>query len=284
VNIINKIRSRDGMAVKYSMVVRDSVVEGTYVGLPEKHVICFSTQLGCAVDCMFCAAGPPVKPLMTGDMIQMALAMHRDAKVEATDERPVLFSAMGEGEPLFSAWQRTQVVGALDALNATVPFSRTALSTSGTNPAEIRQLGVSPPKGLFKLQVSMPSTDMRARRLLMKNAVEAEYVRAAVGYYQGMVRGPVDWNVVLFDGVNDSDMDAFMLSRLLGFGENVKLTRYNVIPDRGLEPSKRSAEFGNLLLKLGLRVEHYRTNGADVGGACGQLRHKLFRIDDVPVA
>ena len=86
----------------------------------------------------------------------------------------------------------------------------------------------------------------------------------------------VDYNVVLFDDINDSKEDALKIYSLLSSYRliplsTVKINKYNHVDGSSLKPSQRQPEFVEYLRYLNVNVETYETNGVDIGAACGQL-------------
>ena len=81
----------------------------------------------------------------------------------------------------------------------------------------------------------------------------------------------VEWNYVLFNNVNDSIEDARKLFELLGKDELIKINKFNRVDISQLSESKNKDIFISTLESLGIQVEYYETNGADIDGACGQM-------------
>ncbi len=81
----------------------------------------------------------------------------------------------------------------------------------------------------------------------------------------------VEWNYVLFEGINDTIEDAKLLFELLGKDEYIKINRFNKVDISNLVGSKNIDKFISELKKYNMNVEYYETNGADINAACGQM-------------
>ena len=89
--------------------------------------------------------------------------------------------------------------------------------------------------------------------------------------YKAISGREVEWNYVLFDNINDSIEDAKKLFELLGKDECIKINKFNKVEISQLSESKNKDIFISTLESLGMQVEYYETNGADIDGACGQM-------------
>ena len=89
--------------------------------------------------------------------------------------------------------------------------------------------------------------------------------------YKKISKNEVEWNYVLFDGINDTINDAKLLYKLLGRNEVIKINQFNKVAESNLIESKNVNLFISELKKNGIQVEYYETNGSDINGACGQM-------------
>ena len=271
--IVERHRSNDGITTKYVLRSGSALIECTHVNRSEKHIICFTTAIGCPIACLFCCAPAFSRRLTAHEMVAQCLTVEREARASDPSKR-TLFSAMGEGEPLLNKEAAFELVKAATELLVAVPDSRFAVSTTGVKPELIRWLADQIEPATLKLQVSVHgATDGRRAELIPVAAPVMDVIEAGA-YYERRHPGNVEWNYVLVDGLNDSESDSRALGNLLGSGRAVKLNRLNPVPHRNLQPSRRARDFGRELERFGLSVEHYVTDGSDVAAACGQLRSR----------
>jgi 23S rRNA (adenine2503-C2)-methyltransferase len=242
----------------------------------DKLTLCVSSQVGCALDCAFCATASLgfSRNLSAGEIVQQIYA--------ATGEmgrRPTNLVFMGMGEPLHNL---RNVVRAFQTLihpwGAAFSPRRITVSTAGMVPgiAELAKLSPAP-----NLAISLNATTDEVRNRLMpinRKWPIAELLQAARAFPLGHGR-KVTFEYVLLAGVNDSDADAERLPRLLrGMECMVNLIPWNpftVPATPGPAFARPSAERIRTFQEI-LRRHHVQTyirtpRGDDIDAACGQL-------------
>ena len=160
--------SKDTISRKYVQTTADDYrIETLYVDYKNKYIICFSTQVGCNLRCKFCYNGirHNFKRNLTSKEIcnQIENVMNEE---KPNKDKPILFSAMGIGEPLLNY---DNLIKAFHILNKKYPNNKFALATTGVNLKNILNLA----KDLkdinkFKLTISLHSADEEKRKYLNK--------------------------------------------------------------------------------------------------------------------
>jgi 23S rRNA (adenine2503-C2)-methyltransferase len=240
VRVIQRVSVPNGIACKYLQTTADGfVVEATYIRRPEKHVLCLSTQVGCAVGCKFCTSGLRGKEaayqrsLTASEMISQCQNVVADMDFMAYPQ-PILFSFMGEGEPLLNFEACLETFSRVSAMRWPMPL-RLAVSTSGVRPNLIRRLGKIEFSVPFKLQISLHGSTDAVRRLIVPNSPPLTEIVDAVSDYRDRntfhFDRTIEWNYVLCSEVNDRTANAEILVKLLGPGWYVKLNRLNLVSD-----------------------------------------------------
>ncbi len=265
------IESIDGLTKKYIFETYDKHrIETTYVDYQNKHIICFSTQVGCNLGCAFCYNGlrHNYKRNLTEEELleQITTIIERE---NINDNKPILFSAMGIGEPLLNY---DNLISCFNKLNSMYPDAKYALATTGVILNNILKL-VDDLKNVknFKLTISLHSANQQTRNKLMNinnNIIDLVNV---VKKYKNLSGRKVEWNYVLFKDINDSKESAKELYELLGKNEYIKLNKFNPVSMSNLIASDSTKEFVDELIKYGMEVEIYTTNGSDINAACGQM-------------
>lgn len=261
--------SSDSKTRKYAVPVRKGLVETTYVDYPNKHIICFSSMMGCPIGCKFCSSGyrKLVTPLTDVEMVEECTYVINQEQIK--NDKVILFSCMGEGEPLLNY---KNVVSALRILTWRYPNSKIAISTSGIKPQVIERLAAEEFSVPVKLQVSIHHTIDRLRREMIPVTAGLHDIKAALDIFRTTDKG-LELNYVLFESLNDGRQDA---ERLASFADGIciKLNRFNTIPESRYKPSGNLKAFTDTLDACGATYEVYETNGTDIGAACGQLTYK----------
>ncbi len=268
--VIKIMHSKDGVCRKYIQKTNDEYrIETTYVDYSNKNIICFSTQIGCNMGCRFCYNGVRnnfVRNLTYEEIVSQIENVIQNENIN--NNKPILFSAMGIGEPLLNY---ENLIRAFNYLNEKYKNSKFALATCGVNQKYILSLAEDLKNINFKLEISLHSADSIKRKKIMPISDNLISLVEVVKKYKDISGKKVEWNYVLFDGVNDSIEDAKKLFELLGKDEYIKINKFNKVDISHLSESKRVNEFILELKKYGMQVEYYETNGSDVNGACGQM-------------
>ena len=239
-----------------------------------RRTVCISSQVGCAMGCVFCASGIDgvVRNLTTGEIIEQLLRL---ARLLPAEERLSHIVVMGMGEPLANLDRLLPALAtAQDPEGLGISQRRITISTVGLPPGIDRlaeaNLG-------YQLAVSLHAAEDTLRTRLVpvnKSIGLAEVMAAADRYWEASGRR-LTYEYVLLGGTNDSPEDARSLVRLLGG----RAALVNVIPYNSVqglpcrEPSQGSRErFLDVLREAGVNVQVRRRKGARIDAACGQLR------------
>jgi len=237
----------------------------------DKLTLCVSSQVGCALDCGFCATATLGfgRNLSAGEIVQQVyLAAQRAGR------RPTNLVFMGMGEPMHNFEQVTKAIAILiHPWGAAFSPRRITVSTAGVVPkiAELGKLSPAP-----NLAVSLNATTDEVRDRIMpinRKWPIAELLQAARAFPLSHGR-KVTFEYVLLAGVNDSDADAERLPRLLkGMPSMVNLIPWN--PFQGPQFQRPSAErirtFQEILRRHELQTFIRTPRGDDIDAACGQL-------------
>lgn len=240
----------------------------------DRRSICVSSQVGCAMGCVFCASGLDgvERNLTKGEIIeQMLLLQH----LLPTDERLSHIVMMGMGEPLANL---DRVLGALDV--ARIPDGlgisprRITISTVGLPVAIDRLARHAVP---YNLAVSLhaPNDDLRNKLVPVNKKIGVEAVMQAADRYFDASGRRLTFEYVLLGNDNDSITCAEQLARLLrGRSAMLNIIPYN--PVEGLPYKTPTAasitRFRDVLERNGINVNFRVRKGGEIDAACGQLR------------
>jgi 23S rRNA (adenine2503-C2)-methyltransferase len=240
----------------------------------DRRTVCISSQVGCAMGCVFCASGLDgvIRNLSTGEIIEQLLRL---ARLLPPDERISHIVVMGMGEPLANLDRLLPALAEAqrpDGLG--ISQRRITISTVGLPPAMERLTAENPG---YHLAVSLHAADDDLRTKLVpvnKSIGLAEIMAAADRYWETSGRR-LTFEYVLLGGLNDSPDHAAALVRLLGGrAALVNVIPYN--PVDGLpwkEPTTTARErFLGILRDAGVNVQVRRRKGSRINAACGQLR------------
>lgn len=233
---------------------------------------CVSSQVGCAVNCSFCATGKGgfKRNLTYQEIIEQVLSIQRDTGLKVTN---VVF--MGQGEPLLNL---NNVLKALEIFNNDFQIGarRITISTSGIIPG-IKRLAEMNLQSTLAISLHAPNHKLRAELMPIENKYPIDELKnALIGYVEKTGRR-ITVEYILIHGFNDTPEVAKELAVLLrGIKCNINLIPYNsVIENDYKKPSNNDImKFKYLLEHSGKKVTVRLERGADIDAACGQLRGK----------
>jgi 23S rRNA (adenine2503-C2)-methyltransferase len=279
--VISRHDSADG-TVKWLLSAKSGqAIETVFIPEPDRGTLCISSQVGCALDCAFCATAKQGfnRNLSAAEIIgQVWLAMN--ALPRRSNGEPAVTNVvlMGMGEPLANY---RNVVPALELMIDDFGFGlsrrRVTLSTSGLVPQMERlanECNVS-------LAVSLHAPfDALRDRLVPINRVHpiAELLDACWRYAAAHSNRFVTFEYVMLRDTNDNLECADELARLLrGKPAKVNLIPFNPFENSGFERSRTDVidRFRDRLRSRGLVATVRRTRGDDIDAACGQLAGKV---------
>ncbi len=269
--------SRDGTKKFLFELWDGNLIEGVLMRYRYGNTQCVSTQVGCRMGCKFCAStlGGRVRDLTAGEILCEVLAVNR-AEGGTLKRRAVTnVVLMGSGEPFDNYDNVVRFLRNLTREGGICISARNvSLSTCGIVPAMKRFAQEEIP---LNLTVSLhAATDAeRARIMPVANKYTiAEILEACDVYFRATGRRYI-FEYSLIAGENADEAHALALAALLkGKPCHVNLIRLNEVKERDLKgvSEKDAYRFLGTLERQGISATVRRSMGADVGGACGQLR------------
>lgn len=234
---------------------------------------CVSSQVGCAVNCSFCATGKGgfKRNLTYKEIIEQVLTIQRDTGLKVTN---IVF--MGQGEPLLNL---DNVIKALDIFNNDFQIGqrRITISTSGIIPGINRLAGMDL-QSTLAISLHAPNHELRKQIMPIEEKYPIDKVKQALKDYVEKTGRRITVEYILIHGFNDTPAVAKELAYLLkDLKCNINLIPYNsVIENDYKKPSGNDImKFKYLLEHSGKKVTVRLERGADIDAACGQLRGKV---------
>ena len=276
---VSRRQSSDGTIKWMVRVANGNCVETVLIPDRGRNTLCVSSQVGCALDCSFCATGKQGfnGNLGAADIVgQVWLA---NEELRARDEAVSNVVFMGMGEPLlnFDAVLRAANV-MMDDLAFGLSKRRVTISTAGVVPAIhalCDQTDVS-----LAVSLHAPNDALRDRLVpLNRKYPIADLLAACNRYVRGLgERRVLTMEYTLLSGVNDSPAQARELAELLRPVRcKINLIPFNPFPASGYERPEtgRVQNFQKILMDAGLAAMLRTTRGDDIGAACGQLTGRV---------
>ena len=248
------------------------------VGIPtEKRLTaCLSSQVGCPMDCNFCATGKEglKRSLKASEIIDQILHIENEMNRKVSN---IVF--MGMGEPLLNIdeilWSIRSINEDFDISQRKITVSTVAIPNMISKLSEMsfQILG----KCQFTLAISLHASSQKIRETIIPSAKNYDIKKIVEDCKQFVkVTGRrVSFEYLMLNGVNDKLEHADQLSDLIkGFQCHVNLIQYNQIEgvEFGQTPSKIAQLFQARLFNNGINVSFRKSRGSDRNAACGQLR------------
>ncbi len=277
--------SQDGTRKWLLQLDSGNSVEMVFIPEEERATLCVSSQIGCALDCTFCATAQQGfnRNLSVAEIVgQLWLAEqtlraegYRLEKSNRTISNVVM---MGMGEPLTNF---NNVVTAMNVMMDDFAYGlswrRITLSTAGIVPAMARLREQCP----VNIAVSLHAPNDALRDQLVpinKKYPLAKLMAACRAYVKGGPKRRITFEYVMLKNVNDSPAHAHALVKLLqGIPAKINLIPFNPFPHTRYQRATPEAidRFRDILIQAGLMTVTRKTRGDDIEAACGQLAGRV---------
>ena len=280
-----RVSALDG-TVKFLFALPDgNCVEGVLMRYHHGDTLCVSTQVGCRMGCAFCASTleGKVRNLTPGEILGQVVTANRHIQASDPGRRVHNIVLMGSGEPLDNYDNVVKFLRLVnDPKGLNISLRNISLSTCGL----VRRMYDFAKEGLpvtLSLSLHAPNDEIRRQIMPVANAYSYEEVLTACKYYIEQTGRRVIFEYALIKNLNSDVRHAEELARRLrGMRCHVNLIPLNDVKERKLEaPDRRTVD---AFLKR-LELKHIsatvrREMGADIEGACGQLRRKVLDGQD----
>ena len=286
VRIMDSFKSKLDETEKFLYALNDgNLIEGVLMRYHHGDTLCVSTQVGCRMGCAFCASTleGKVRNLTPGEILGQVVTANRHIQASDPGRRVHNIVLMGSGEPLDNYDNVVKFLRLVnDPKGLNISLRNISLSTCGL----VRRMYDFAKEGLpvtLSLSLHAPNDEIRRQIMPVANAYSYEEVLTACKYYIEQTGRRVIFEYALIKNLNSDVHHAEELARRLrGMRCHVNLIPLNDVKERKLEaPDRRTVD---AFLKR-LELKHIsatvrREMGADIEGACGQLRRKVLDRQD----
>lgn len=276
--IITTNTSSDGTTKWLLKLGCTNAIETVYIPEKTRGTLCVSSQIGCALDCSFCATGKQGfnRNLSVAEIIGQVFTAVRELSLEngAHDRHITNVVMMGMGEPLLNF---DNVIDAMEIMMDDNAYGlskkRVTLSTSGILPQMERLKEISS----VSLAVSLHAPNDALRNILVpvnKKYPLKDLMKICKNYFHKEPKRKITFEYVMLKNVNDSVKHAQELVKLLSdIPSKVNLIPFNPFPRTIYERStdEQIDKFRDVLVSKGINTITRRTRGEKINAACGQL-------------
>ena len=244
----------------------------------DRHTVCVSTQVGCAVGCAFCATGLEGfrRNLSVGEIVGQVLEITHYVRQEDPDFQVTNLVFMGMGEPLLNYDRVLQAILLLNhGQGLNIGMRRMTISTCGVAP-QIIQLAKDNPQVGLAVSLHAAKDEVRDQLIPMNRRYPLTELMEACQEYTRITHRRITFEVALTAN-NAKREEAEAIARLLkGQFGHVNLIPVNPVAGTGMERPNPELmrRFAQVLEEAGISVSSREERGADIDAACGQLRRQ----------
>jgi 23S rRNA (adenine2503-C2)-methyltransferase len=263
--------------IKFLFELKDGEkIESVLIPDDSRLTLCVSTQVGCPIDCKFCATGAMgfKRNLTAGEIVDQVIQSQRFSERRITN---IVF--MGMGEPLLNL---KNLLKAIDIITSNdgirIGSRKITISTAGL-PDKIKELADAGRKVKLAISLHTLNEDLRKKLIPIANRYPIQSIIEAVKYYYNKIGLRITYEYILFEGLNDTDEDVKKLVELAKIVPcKINILKFHPVDFirkdpilKKLKPSKRLEEFAQRLRENNLTVFIRSNAGEDIKAACGQL-------------
>lgn len=247
----------------------------------ERHTVCLSTQVGCAVGCTFCATGMMGfrRNLSAAEIVSQVLEIVYLMRREEPEFRVTNIVFMGMGEPLLNYETVMKAIRLLnDEKGQAIGMRRMTISTSGVVP-KIRQLARDNPQVGLAISLHAPTDELRNSLVPMNRLYPLAELMAACRDYSRITNRRITFETAMIAGQADQKWAEDLAELLQDQLGHVNLIPVNPVAGTGMERphQEQLMMVARMLEQSGIPVSVREERGTDIDAACGQLRQRWER-------
>ena len=281
--VVKHQKSKDGTEKLLLELSDGGRIECVLLKEENRRTICISSQVGCAMGCVFCASGLDGvdRNLTSGEILEQMLRLQR---LLPEQERLSHIVVMGMGEPLANL---DRLLPALDQASAEdglgISARRITISTVGL-PKAIKRLADLNSRYHLAVSLHAPNDQLRDEIVPVNSNIGINKIIESADHYFDVSSRRLTFEYVLLGDINDQPEHAHQLAKLLQ-SRNILLNVIPYNPVAGLPyrtpSSKTISEFRAILLRANINVQFRQRKGDDIDAACGQLRRKIADLHQI---
>lgn len=258
-------------------------IESVVIPDNDRKTLCLSTQVGCPLDCKFCATGLMgyKRNLTAGEIVDQYLLASKD--YGAKEITNIVY--MGMGEPLLNFEETIKSLEIFThELSTGLSRNKITVSTSGI-PHKIKELADTGLRVKLALSLHSAFEDIRSKIMPINEKYSLKQNIEAINYYAKKTKTRITFEYTMLEGINDRDEDIKGLAKICAsVPSKINIIPFNSIkhmnPDgisAELEPTpfKKIQIFADKLRDKNITVMLRETQGDDISAACGQLAVKF---------
>jgi 23S rRNA (adenine2503-C2)-methyltransferase len=277
--VLSEAQISSDKTIKNAFLLADnSVIEGVLIPTKKRMTACVSVQVGCSLDCAFCATGKLKRVRnLNADEIYDQVVMINDQSQKEYSIPISNIVYMGMGEPLLNY---KNVLLSVDRITSEdglgMSAKRITISTAGIHK---KIISLADDKVKFNLALSLHAANDEKRNKIMpiNESNSLNSLKEAMIYFSEMTGTRPTLEYIIFKDFNDEISDAEELVQFAkSFPSKINIIEYNSIDEGKYQQAtvKKVDAFASYLESKNLIVNIRRSRGKDIDAACGQLANK----------
>lgn len=271
-------KSKDKTIKNAFLLADNSVIEGVLIPTKKRTTACVSVQVGCSLDCAFCATGKLKKVRnLNADEIYDQVVMINEQSNEEYNIPLSNIVFMGMGEPLLNY---KNVLSSIEKITSShglgMSAKRITLSTAGIAKM-IKKLADDDVKFNLALSLHAANDEKRNKIMPINESNNLDSLKESMIYFNKKTGLRPTLEYIIFKNFNDEISDAEELYQFANaFPSKVNIIEYNSIDNEKYQQAdaKKVAAFNSYLESKNVIVNIRRSRGKDIDAACGQLANK----------
>ena len=276
---VDKIqKSSDGTIKNGVKLFDDYTVESVLIPTDERTTACVSSQVGCSLDCHFCATAKlkRMRNLNPDEIYDQVVTINNQSlKYFNKSISNIVF--MGMGEPLMNY---NNLISSIEKISSdkglNISQKRIVVSTSGI-PKMIKKLADENLKVNLALSLHSAIEEKRNKIMPFSKKFSLDDIKESLLYWYSLTKRRITFEYIVWKGVNDNidDINA-LIKYCKSVPSKVNLIEYNSIGDESFKSASQNMInlYKDLLEKNKITVTVRRSRGKDIDAACGQLANK----------
>ncbi len=276
---VDKIqKSSDGTIKNAVKLFDDYTVESVLIPTDERTTACVSSQVGCSLDCHFCATAKlkRMRNLNPDEIYDQVVTINNQSlKYFNKSISNIVF--MGMGEPLMNY---NNLISSIEKISSdkglNISQKRIVVSTSGI-PKMIKKLADENLKVNLALSLHSAIEEKRNKIMPFSKKFSLDDIKESLLYWYSLTKRRITFEYIVWKGVNDNidDINA-LIKYCKSVPSKVNLIEYNSIGDESFKSASKNMInlYKDLLEKNKITVTVRRSRGKDIDAACGQLANK----------
>ena len=276
---VDKIQKSSDGTIKNAVKLHDDhTVESVLIPTDDRTTACVSSQVGCSLDCMFCATSKlkRMRNLKPDEIYDQVVTINNQS-LKYFDRPLSNIVFMGMGEPLMNY---NNLIKSIEKISSdkglNMSQKRIVVSTSGI-PKMIKKLADENLK--VNLALSLHSAIEETRNIIMpfSKKFSLDEIKDSLIYWYSMTKRKITFEYIVWKDINDSiEHINALINYCKLIPSKVNLIEYNSIGDQNFQSANQSMInlYKELLEKNKITVTFRRSRGEDIDAACGQLANK----------